>query len=161
EASVDHRSRFDGLVHALERHPGAAIARHCPAVEPIIEKFLHPGGIEDRNHYVDEMIFGLVRGGGRFGRMVVAHEREHAAGPRGPGKIGVPEDVAAAIDPRALAVPEAEHAVVPAFAAQLGLLAAPERSGGEILVEAGLEHDIVAVEPALGAHELLIEPAER
>ena len=105
-----------------------------------------PAGIEDRDHHVDEVEFGLVRGGGGFRRVVVAHQREHAAVLRGAGEIGVAEHVAGAVDARALAVPDAEHAVVLAFAAQLGLLRAPQRGGGEVLVDAGLEQDVVRVE---------------
>ena len=93
--------------------------------------------------------------------MVVAHQGEHAAVLRGAGEIGVAEDVAGAVDARALAVPHAEHAVVLALAAQLGLLRAPDGGRGEILVQAGLEEDVVPLEMRLGAHELLVEPAER
>ena len=89
------------------------------------------------------MEFGLMRGGGGFRGVVVAHQREHAAVLRGAGEIGVAEHVAGAVDARALAVPHAEHAVELALAAQLGLLRAPERGGGELLVEAGLELDVV------------------
>ena len=89
------------------------------------------------------MEFGLMRGGGGFRRVVVAHQREHAAVLRGAGEIGVAEHVAGAVDARALAVPHAEHAIVLALAAQLGLLRAPQRGGGEVLVEAGLEEDVV------------------
>ena len=71
------------------------------------------------------------------------------------------EHVAGAVDARPLAVPHAEHAVVFALAAQLGLLRAPDRGRREVLVEAGLEQDVVALERGLGAHELLVEPAER
>ena len=93
--------------------------------------------------------------------MVVAHQGEHAAVLRGAGEIGVAEDVAGAVDARALAVPHAEHAVVLALAAQLGLLRAPDGGRGEVLVQAGLEQDVVLIERGLGAHELLVEPAER
>ena len=71
------------------------------------------------------------------------------------------EHVAGAVDARALAVPHAEHAVVLALAAQLGLLRAPDRGRREVLVEAGLEQDVVLVEMRLRPHELLVEPAER
>ena len=93
--------------------------------------------------------------------MVVAHEGEHAAVLRGAGEIGVAEHVAAAVDARPLAVPHAEYAIELAFAAQLGLLSAPERGGGEVLVQSGLEQHVRALEPALGAHELQVEPAQR
>ncbi len=74
--------------------------------------------------------------------VVVAHQREHAAMLRGAGEIGVAEDVAGAVDARALAVPHAEHAIELAFAAQLRLLRAPQRGGGEVFVEPGLEFDV-------------------
>ena len=74
--------------------------------------------------------------------MVVAHQRQHAAMLGGAGEIGVAEHVAGAVDAGPLAVPDGEHAVVLAFAAQLRLLGAPQRGGGELLVDAGLEQDV-------------------
>src|SRR5262249_17737467 len=47
------------------------------------------------------------------------------------------------------------------LAAQLRLLGAPDGGGGEILVDAGLETDVVGDELTRRPHELLIEPAER
>ena len=70
-------------------------------------------------------------------------------------------DVAGAVDARALAVPHAEHAVVFALAAQLRLLRAPQSGGGKVFVEAGLELDVGGGKMARGAHELLVEAAER
>ena len=75
-------------------------------------------------------------------------QHEHAAKRRGAGEIGVAEGVAGAIDPRPLAVPHAEHAVVAALAVQPGLLRAPQRGRGEVLVDARLEHDVVLLEEA-------------
>ena len=161
EAAVDHAGRFHRLVHAFERDPGAGEARHRPAVEPVVDDLLHAGRIEDRHHHVDEMEFGLVRGGGGFRGVVVAHQRQHAAVLRGAGEIGVAEHVAGAVDARALAVPHAEHAIELALAAQFGLLRAPQRGGGEVLVDAGLELDVGGGELAAGADELLVEAAER
>ena len=71
------------------------------------------------------------------------------------------EDVAGAVDTRPLAVPHAEHTVVFALAAQLGLLRAPHRGRGEVLVQARVEQHVVVFERRAGAHELLVEPAER
>ena len=92
--------------------------------------------------------------------MVVAHQGEHAAVLGGTGEIGMAEHVAGAVDARPLAVPHAEYAVVFALAAQLGLLRAPDRGRGEVLVQPGLEQHVVAFERGLGAHELLVEPAQ-
>ena len=74
--------------------------------------------------------------------MVVAHQRDHAAILGGAGEIGVAENVAGAVDAGALAVPHAEYAIELALAAQFGLLRAPQRGGGEFLVDAGLELDV-------------------
>ena len=124
EAAVDHGGRFDRLVHAFERGPGAGEARHRPAVEAVIDDLLHARRVEDRDHHVDEVEFGLMGGGRGFRGMVVAHQGDDAAVLRGAGEIGVAEGVAGAVDARALAVPHAEHAIEPALAAQLGLLRA-------------------------------------
>src|SRR5215216_2004557 len=161
QAAVDRGCRLDRLVHAFERHPGAGEARHGPAVETVIEKFLNARRIQDRDHHVDEMEFGLMRGGRRFRRMVVAHQREHAAVLGRSGEIGVAEHVAGAVDAGTLAVPDREYAVELALAAQFRSLGAPHRGGGEVLVEAGLERYVVGSQDLGGAHELLVEPAER
>ena len=93
--------------------------------------------------------------------MVVAHQRDHAAMLGGAGEIRVAEGVAGAVDARALAVPHAEHAIELALAAQLRGLGAGERGRGEVLVGAGVEQDVVRLEPRAGPHELLVEGAER
>ncbi len=92
--------------------------------------------------------------------MIVAHQRDHAAELRRAGEIRVAENVAGAVDPRPLAVPDAEHAVVFAFAAQLRLLRAPERGRREVFVEARMELDVIAVERGFRAPEGLVEPAD-
>ncbi len=71
------------------------------------------------------------------------------------------EHVARAIYARALAVPHAEYAIELTLAAQFGLLAAPQRGGGEFLVDAGLELDVRGGELSHGSHELLVEATER
>ena len=161
DGPVHHAGRFDRLVHAFERGPGAGVARHGPAIERVVDDLLHAARIEDRHHHVDEMEFRLMRGGGGFRRVVVAHQRDDAAVLGGAGEIGVAEDVARAVDARALAVPHAEHAIELALAAQLGLLRAPQRGGGEFLVDPGLELDVGGGDMAGGAHELLVEAAKR
>ena len=78
-----------------------------------------------------------------FRGVVVAHQREDAAMFRGAGKVRMPEYVAGAIDTRALAVPDAEHAIELAFAVQFGLLGSPQRCRCQVLVQTGLDDDIV------------------
>src|SRR6185437_3902051 len=102
-----------------------------------------------------------MRSGGGFRGVVVTHQSEHAAVLRRTSEIGVAEHIARTVDTRPFAVPKAEHAIEFALAAQLGLLGAPERGGGEFFVEAGLELDVGGGELAAGAHKLLVEAAER
>src|ERR1043165_7708593 len=148
-------------VHAFERRPRAAVARHRPAVERVVDDLLNAGRVQDRDHHIDEMEFGLVRRGGGFRRVVVADQGTPAAVLRGAGEIGMAEDVAGAIDARPLAVPHAEYAVVLALAPQLRLLRAPDGGRGKVLVQAGLEQDVARRGAGLRAHELLIGRAER
>ena len=93
--------------------------------------------------------------------MIVAHQSEHAAVLRGTCEIGVTEHVAGAVDAGPFAVPHAKNAVVFALAAQLGLLRAPHRGGGEVLVDAALEPDVAFVQERLGAQKLVVQAAER
>ncbi len=79
----------------------------------------------------------------------------------GAGVVGMAEDVAGAVDARAFAVPDAEHTVISAFAAKLGLLRAPERGRRQILVKPRLETDIVPIEELAETAERLVEAAER
>jgi hypothetical protein len=58
----------------------------------------------------------------------------------------VAEHVAAAVDARALAVPDADHAIMPGARRQVELLRAPDRGGRQVLVHAGLEFDVVLFE---------------
>src|SRR6188508_1932852 len=161
DRAVDHAGRLDRLVHTLERRPCAGEARHRPAIERVVDDFLHAGRIEDRHHNVDEVEFRLMRGGRRFSRVIVSHQRDDAAVLGGAGKIGVTEDVAGPIDARTFTVPHAEYAIEFAFAAQFGLLRSPERGGGKFLVDAGLELHIRRRQYLPGAHELLVKAAER
>ncbi len=159
DAAVDGGGRLDVVLHALDADPHAGKARQREAQDAVVEDLLHAGRVEHRDHVVEEGELGLVRAGGAFAGVVVAHQREHAAVLGGAGMVGVAEDVAGAVDAGALAVPDAEHAVVLAFAAQLRLLRAPQRGRRQVLVEAGHELDVVRLQDALGAQHGRLEEA--
>ena len=82
--------------------------------------------------------------------MVVAGQAQHAAVLGRARGIAVAEHVAAAVDAGALAVPDADHAIVPGARRQVELLRAPDRGGREVLVHAGLEFDVVLLRGAFG-----------
>src|SRR5262249_7488744 len=136
-------------------------ARHRPAVESVVNDLLNSRRVEDRNHHVHEVELGLMRRGGRFGRMVIAHQSYDAAMTGGAGEVGMADRVAGTVDAWPFAIPHAEHAIEPALAAQLGLLRASQCGGGKILVGSRVELDVVSGEYGAGAHELLVEGAER
>ena len=160
-AAVNCRGRLDIVLHALQADPAAGVARERVAEQAVVEDLLDAGGIEHRDHGVHEGEFGLVRRRRAFARVVVAHQGQDAAVPRRAGVVGVAEDVAGPVDAGTLAVPQAEDAVVLAFAAQLGLLRAPDGGRGDVLVEAGLELDVVLLKQRADALERRLEGRDR
>ena len=104
---------------------------------------------------------GLMRHGGGFCAVVVAGQAQHTAVFRRAGSIAVPEHVAAAVDAGALAVPDADHAIMAGALRQIELLRTPDRGGGEVLVHAGLEFDVVLLEVFSSGEQLLVIAAER
>ena len=75
--------------------------------------------------------------------MVIPRHRQHPAILRCAEGVGMPDHVHAAIDSGPLAVPHAENAVIAGPGEQVGLLAAPDGGGGQVLVHPRLEIDIV------------------
>ena len=126
-----------------------------------IEVFLDVGRVEYRHHQRLEKVFGLVRQGGGLGGMVVAGDDQHAAEFRAAGGIGVTENVAAAINARTLAVPQAKHAIVLGTGEEIDLLAAPYGRRRHVFIDAGLESDVVLGEMLFGLPQAEIEIAER
>ena len=143
---IDLRRGLHGLGDHLHADPAAGVARHRDTQQAHLDHFVDAGGIEIGHQRRDEGVVGLMRHGGGFGAVVVAGEAQHAAVFRRARGIAVAEHVAAAVDAGALAVPDADHAVVPGALRQIELLRAPDRGGREVLVHAGLEFDVVLLE---------------
>src|SRR6185295_2385416 len=70
------------------------------------------------------------------------------------------EHVAAAVDAGALAVPDADHAIILGAGRQVELLRAPDRGRRQVLVHAGLELDVVLLEMLSRGEKLLVIAAE-
>src|SRR5256885_4116005 len=102
----------------------------------------------------------LFRSRGRLGERVVAAEGQHAAVTPDAGEVGVLENVARAVDTRALAVPHADDAVVLGSGEEVGELAAVDRGRAEVLVEPGDEDDVVLAKEIRIALQGQVEPAE-
>ena len=71
------------------------------------------------------------------------------------------QHVHGAIDARTLAVPDGEDTVILRGGIEVGLLRAPDGGRGQILVQTGLEPDVVLLQVLLGLPELLVIGAER
>jgi hypothetical protein len=102
-----------------------------------------------------------MRHGGRLCAVIVAGKAEHAAIFRRARGVAVPKHVAAAVDAGALAVPDADRAIVSCTGRQVQLLRAPDRGGRQVFVHAGLKFDVVLLEVFSRGEQLLVIAAER
>ena len=93
--------------------------------------------------------------------MVVAGNREHAAERRRAGGVGMLEGIAGAVDAGTFGVPDREYAVAGRAFRQSDLLGTPHAGRGEVLVEAGLEDDVVVVQMPLRRPQFAVIGAER
>jgi hypothetical protein len=158
---IDRGRGLDGIGHGLETHPASRIAAHGPAMQAKVEIVLHAGRHQHRHHRRLEGVFRLVGNCRGTRRMIVAGHRQDAAVLPGAGTVGMLEHVAAAIHPRPLAVPHAEDAVMLGAGGEVDLLGAPQGRGGEVFVDAGLEHDLVLRQVRLRFPQRLVEAAQR
>ncbi len=80
-----------------------------------------------------------------------------------PAMLACLKHVGAAVHARALAVPDAEHAVelVGARRREAQLLRAPEGGGRQLFVHARLEHDVLRLQVLAGLPQRLVVAAER
>src|SRR5258705_9614414 len=102
-----------------------------------------------------------MRHGGGFRAVIVAGKTKHAAVFRRTRGVAVAEHVAAAVDPGALAIPDADRAIVPGARREVELLRAPDRGGREVFIHAGLEFNVVLLEVLARGEQLLVVAAER
>ena len=153
-----------GLHHLLDRlhaGPHAGVAAHRKAVQAHVQDALHVRRKEQRKAAGLEDVVALVRRGAALGHVVITRNRDHAAVRRGAGEIRVLEHIRAAVHPRALAVPDAEHAVeLLVLGVELHLLRAPHRGGGQLFVHAGLEHHVVRRQVFLRGPQRLVVAAQ-
>ena len=127
----------------LEADPGAAETAQLVAEATEVEHFLDTGRVEGRHGQVGECPFA-GRGDGRgLAEGVVTGNGQHPAVLVDPGRVGVTQGIAAAVDAGALAVPHADHTIDVGVLLEAELLAAPDRSCTEVLVDAADEADAV------------------
>ena len=145
----------------LHADPQAAEARHVVAVQAVVEDFLDVARVERRDAHVEQHGLGLAAQGGALAARVVADDGEDAAVLADAGVVGVLEGVAGAVHARGLAVPHAGDAVELLLADGVHHLGAPHGGGGEVLVEAVDELDVVFDEQLLLLDQRRVEHAHR
>jgi hypothetical protein len=147
--------------HDLEAHPETGVARQLEAETAEIQDLLDVAGEEHGELRVVEGDLRVRRQGRGLRQRIVAPEREHPAVAPDSGEVGVLEDVTGPVDAGALAVPDAEHAVVLGLREVVGELAAVDGGGAQVLVQPRDEHDVVLAEQRLVALQREIEAAQR
>ena len=156
---LDDRRGLDRIMHGLEANPHARIARQRKTQEPEIDDLLHAGGAQHRDHCVTQRHIAGMHHGRGFARMIITRNGDNAAVLRRARHIGMTKDVARTVNPRTLAIPDAEHPIEAAFATHLRLLAAPQGSRREVFVEPRLKLDVARVQQRLGRHEMIVDSA--
>ena len=147
--------------HDLEAGPETRGARAGIGVQAEIEHLLNAPGKEDRHVKRGQQGLGRARDRRGLAARVVAHHGQAAAGARDADEVPVTQGIAGAVEPRRLAVPQAQHSVVAGAGEPGGELAAPGRGGAELLVERRYVAHVVFVEEVRVARQLLVEAAQR
>jgi hypothetical protein len=148
-----HRGRrLDHLLDGLHARPHAGEAAHREGMQAHVQDVLHVAGEEHRQPAGLEDVVALVRGGAALGHVVVTGDGDHAAVPAGAGHVGVLEDVAeqrSTPGPLPYQMPNTPSNLRVA-GNRSSMLRAPHRGGRQLLVHAGLEHDVLRLQVLLG-----------
>ena len=153
---AQRRAGIHRLGHAFHRGPGSGEAAERDSLHAEFQHLRDLGRVEQRDLHILEAELAAGGDGGGFGGRIVARQRQHTAFRRGAGGIGVAQRIPAAIRARALAVPDAEHALMPRAGGQRDLLRAPDRRRGQILVQAGVEDDMRRLQPRCFLQQQLV-----
>ena len=154
---------LDHLLDGFHARPHAGKAAQRQGVHTHVQNVLHRCREKHRHATGLEDVVALVRSGAAFGHVVVTGHRHHPAPRRGASHGGVLENVRATVHPRALAVPNAKHPIKAAAGRgrKAQLRGAPQSSGGQLFVDAGLEHDVLRLQVRLGLPQRLVVTAQR
>ena len=147
--------------HQLEASPQPTRARECDGVSAQVERFLHVAGEEDRHVQIDHRGVARRRQGRRLRGGVVTDDGDDPAVHRRAREHRMTDRVAAAVEPRTLAVPNADDAVVAGVVERHRQLAAHDGAGRQFLVDGGLHHDREVGNGGRRTLEFLGERADR
>ena len=101
----------------------------------------------------------LSGNGGRFRAVVIPGNRQYAAVSCSSCLVGVPQHVAASVNPGPFAVPDTEDAVVLGVAVNVQLLRAPQGGGRKVFIKPRLKLDMVGLELLGGLVKRLVVTA--
>src|SRR5690606_2184310 len=110
---------------------------------------------------VDEGRLGMIGLAGGFQGVVVSRHDENAALTGGTRTMRMAKDVAAAVEPGALPVPEAEYAIDRGLWVQRHLLRPPHRGQGKVFVDPRLEPDVLGLQMPVRAPRLGVDARQR
>ena len=145
---LHHAAAVAQVGDQLQADPAAAEARQGEGVQAVEQEFLDGGRVEDGDAGREQDVVALVRHRGALAIVVVAGQDDGGAVRPRAAHVGVLEDVAAAVDAGALAIPNAVHPVDLRAGKQVHVLGAHHRRGGQFLVHRRLVHDAVLPEQA-------------
>ena len=126
-----------------------------------VEHFLDVARRQDGHEEAGEDDVRIARVNRGTCMRVVARNRQHATVLAYAAEVGVAERIGGAVHARRLAVPHAEHTVVPGARHRVQGLRAEYRGGGQFFIQAGLEHDVVVVQVLLVAQHFVVHTAYR
>jgi hypothetical protein len=127
----------------LQSDPQTGQSGHHVAVQPEVENLLHIGRIQRRHAHVPQHRFALARQAAALAAGVVAEDGQYAAVLVNAGVVRVLQCVAAAVDPRRLAVPHAGDTVELLARHGMQHLRAPHGGGREVFIETVDEMNVV------------------
>jgi hypothetical protein len=145
----------------LQARPQPARARQRDRVAAEVQDLLDRARPQRRQHERGEHGLRRARQRGGLAARVVAHERDGAARARRAAEVRVADRVRRPVQAGVLAVPPADHAVHAGAGEGVRELGAPHGRGPELLVDRGLQVDLVRLAEGPVALELLVQPAER
>ena len=93
--------------------------------------------------------------------MIVADHSQNAAQLGRAVEIAMLDGVAGAVEPGILRVPDAVHAIELRLAEDADLLRTPHRGRPQLLIQAGIEEDVIGLEQLLVLQQLRIVAGER
>ena len=160
EMNIDSLGLLHRLVDSLQAHPQPAIARQFPAQHPELDDFLHIGGVQHGNLQCRQQRFALVDHSGGFSGVIVTHRDQHAAVPVGAKLVAVAHHVRRTVYTGCLAIPHGVNTVDQGIGEELQLLGTPDRSGSQVLVDAGLEYHAGVFHPLLFPPQGIIQHAQ-